>query len=154
MAKYNQAFFQIPATGVDCEWASEGGQQSRSCGMRMSNFGALAYGARNAADYTKLVQSYQSKDELQNPLVPSFAQDGEFKTNPFVWGSTVKRVLNDELRIMSLGSRAMDGDALPTFDVMDTNLSRSTPKDGDMTLNWPNEGYKPFGGRVAGPFGV
>lgn len=153
MAKYNQSFFQIPATGLSDVWAGASNVQTRAITMRMSNFGDLNYGPRCSVDYTRTAHGFKNKDELQNPTVPSFAMEAEYNENPFVWGSTVKRMRHDELRIMTLGSRFMDGAGKPRLDVMDTKLSHSTPKDGDMVLNWPSEGYKPFGGRTGGPFG-
>lgn len=150
MAKYNNDMFQISHSGLDCI-AGEDGQQGRCVTMRMSSFGSLAYGAKSSVDYTKLVGSYKDKDELQNPNIPEGIQGASSIENPFVWGSTVKRTRNDELVIFELGSRTGNF-AKPAFDVMDTNLSRSTPADGDMILNWPNEGFTFFGGRTGGPF--
>lgn len=152
MGKYNFSFFQVPSTGIDVE-GPRSGPQSRSVTMRISSFGALDYGPRSSKDYTKTVYGFKSKDELQNPNILSFTQSADYKENPYVWGSTVKRIWNDTLRIMTLGSRFMSGAYQPKFDVSDTKLSWSTPKDGDVPLNYPTEGYTPFGGRVAGPFG-
>jgi hypothetical protein len=152
MAKYNQSFFQIPQTGMECDWPSVGSPQTRCPSMSMSNFGALNFGARSAEDYTKLAEGFKSKDEIQNPEIPAFTMGGDYSENPFAWGSTTQRVWHDELRIMTLGSRTMAGDKAPMFDVMDTKVSWDTPKDGDMVLNWPTEGYKPWGGRTATSF--
>ena len=152
MAKYNHSFFQIPQTGLECDWPSLD-PQARCPEMRMSNFGALNYGVRCAIDYTKVASGFKAKDELQNPTIPSYSQEAEYDRNPYVWGSTTKHIWNDELRIMTLGSRTMAGDRLPGMDVSDTKVAHSTPKDGNMSLNYPTEGYKPFGGRVAGPCG-
>jgi len=150
MAKYNNDFFQISHSGLDCVGASSD-QQSRCVTMRMSNFGALAYGNRSSVDYTQIAKGFA--DKIENPDIPSFLQAAEYNENPFVWGSTTHRVRNDELRIFELGARTMDGFHKPAADVMDTKLSKDTPKDGDMVLNWPKEGFKYFGGRTGGPFG-
>jgi len=150
MAKYNFSYFQIKPVGVGCEGAL-GDQQTRCLDGKMSNFGALSYGIRNAADYTKVLSNFKSK--IENPTIPSFLQEAEYNKNPYVWGSTVKRMWNDELRIMTLGSRYMNGAEQPKKDVSDTKLSSTTPTDNGVVLNYPAEGYKPFGGRVAGPEG-
>ena len=99
-----------------------------------------------------LSKGFKDKDELQNPVVPPFVMEGDFTRNPFATGSTRKRIWNYELMILTLGARTDDGATLPGKDVSDTKLSLSTPKDGDMTLNWPAEGYHSFGGRTGGPF--
>ena len=149
MAKYNSDFFQISHSGLDCV-AGETGQQGRCVTMRMSSFGALAYGAKSSVDYTRLLGTFKDKDELQNPDIPDDVQAANRIENPYVWGSTVKRSWNDELVIYELGSRT-GSFVKPGFDVMDTKLSKSTPKDGDMQLNWPKEGFKYFGVRTGGP---
>lgn len=150
MSKYNQDFFQIPSTGLDTVMTG-GAQQGRDLDMKMSNFGDLAYGPRSSSDYTKVLSDFAGK--IENPSIPSFTQEGEYNSNPLVWGSTVKFMRHDELRILSLGARSMAGDKLPAMDVSDTKLSATTPNDGTMPLNWPAEGWKPFGSRIAGPFG-
>ena len=150
MAKYNNDFFQISQSGLDCTSAALGDQQDRCITMRMSSFGDIAYGARSSIDRMKLSGGFKDKDELSNPVVPSFSQGAEKNENPFVWGSTVKLARNDELTIFELGSR-YGSYAKPGADVMDTKLSKSTPKDGDMVLNYPKEGFKYFGVRTGGP---
>lgn len=152
MGKFNHNFHQIPHTGLT-QIRVGGAQQGRDADMKMSNWGALNYGLRRSNDYTKVQTGFS--DKIENPTIPSFLQAAERNENPLVWGGTRKFVRNDELKIMTLGARTMDGFSQPTFDVSDTNLSRSTPNDADTDtpLNWPKEGYTPFGGRVAGPFG-
>ncbi len=149
MAKYNNDFFQISHSGLDCV-SGEGGQQGRCTAMRMSSFGSLSFGAKSPDDYTRLLGTFKDKDELQNPDVGEGIQTASRIENPFVWGSTVHRMRNDELAIYELGSR--NGSFVkPGFDVMDTNVSKSTPDDNGVQLNWPNEGFKLFGARTGGP---
>jgi hypothetical protein len=149
MAKYNHNFFQVPHVGLS-NTMEGGGQAYRDLNMKMSNFGALNYGLRSALDYTKTQKGFS--DKIENPAIPSFLQEAERNENPLVWGQTRKFVRNDELKIMTLGSRDMDGFSQPRFDVTDTNLSSSTPDDGSMPLNWPAEGFRHWGGRTGGPF--
>lgn len=152
MAKYNFNFFQIPTTGVP-ENDIMGDQQTRSTDARLSNFGALAYGVRSSVDYTKLTNGFNI---VENPTIPYFLPtgDGNFSNavnNPYVVGSTVKRIRSDELDIMLLGSRKKDDVTLPGYDVMDTHLVADTTYSG-VKLNFPTEGYKSFGLRTGGPF--
>ncbi len=158
MSKYNFSFFQIPHTGVSCE-GPLGDQQTRCISGKISNFGALAYGLRDASDYTKLTKGFKSKDELQNPDIPYFLPTGNggnwgnAVNNPYVWGGTTHKVRNDELAVMLLGSRKAMDVSQPKFDVMDTNLVWDTTVSGsDVPLNYPTEGYKEFGLRTGGPF--
>lgn len=156
MAMYNFNGFQIPHTGLSCE-GPLGDQQSRCVDAKMSNFGALAYGIRSASDYTKLEKGFKSKGELENPTIPYFQPTGNGGNwsnainNPYLVGSTTHKVRNDELAVMLLGSRNADSVSQPNFDVMDTNLVWDTTVSG-VPLNFPTEGWKTFGGRVAGPF--
>jgi len=152
VGKYNFDNFQIPATGVTGGHLTEEGQQGRGFDLRISNFGALDHGTRSSSDYTKLDKQFS--DAIQNPEVPNFAMDdlSGRNHNPLVVGSTVLRTRNDELMVMTLGSRNANAASLPAFDVMSTNRTSNPSADGTVPLNYPEEGYIPFGGRVAGPF--
>lgn len=162
MGKYNFNNFQIPHSGVPCEGA-DGDQQTRCADMRMSNFGDLSYNIRRSDDYTRFTMGFKNKDELQNPTVPYFTPTGNggnwgnAVNNPYVWGSTTHRVRNEEFDIMTLGSRKSMEVSQPTFDVMDTHVVRNTTLSGlqgarTIPYNFPTEGFKDFGLRVAGPF--
>ena len=147
MADYNFDGFQIAHTGVTGGMTG-GEQQDRCFGVRISNFGALNYGARSDGDYTKIVKGF-AKEE--NPVIPPFTMGAEYDENPYLWGSTVKKMRNDEFTIMSMGSRRPVDPDQPGFDVSDTNASvddgTNTPK------RFPSEGWHTLGGRTGGPFG-
>jgi hypothetical protein len=166
MSMYNFNAFQIPHTGLSCE-GPLGDQQSRCVDAKMSNFGALAYGIREASDYTKLTKGFKSKGELENPEIPYFLPTGNGGNwrnainNPYVVASTTHRVRNDELGVMTLGSRNTESVDQPDFDVMATDLVHMTVSGttvsgvttvSGLPLNFPTEGWNTFGGRVAGPF--
>jgi len=146
VGKYNFDMFQVPQDGVNGAWSQAEAQQSRRFDSRISNFGALKTGTRSSTDYTMIVNGFS--DAVQNPRIPESIKD----ENPFVAGSAVKRIRNDEMMIMLLGSRSSINASLPNKDVMATNLTGTPSKDGTVPLNYPDEGYTPFGGRVAGPF--
>ncbi len=147
---YNFNFFQIPDVGVTNTYIGAGLQQHRDFGERISSFGALEYGIRDEDDYTKVSLGFKSKDELQNPTIPPFAMSGDYDNNPFVWGSTVKRIRNDELTIMLLGSKNSFSASLPAMDVSDTKNSKGP---FEKPKNFPAEGWSSFGGRIGGPDG-
>ena len=163
---FNFDFFQIAQTGVDCvdvvQPGGEGSQQFRAFGVKMSNFGALNYGTRGPSttvsgsygvgDYTTTTLAFKSAGELENPAVPPFAQDGEWDGNPFDWGSTVKRIRNDEFTVMTLGSRRVMEADQPDADVMDSKGS-SAAGFGDAPRIYPSEGWHYFGSRSGGNFG-
>ena len=147
---FNFDFYQTPHTGVE-DTTAPSNQQTRAMDMKMSNFGALQYGPRSTDDYTRtLTGNFKAKGDLENPVVPSFAMDAEFDMNPFVWGSTVKRVRNDEFTVMGLGSRRDVEASLPGFDVMDTDVAN--PAGFQAPRHYPSEGWRTFGGRTGGPF--
>jgi len=171
MGNYNYNFFQIPASGP-VGGGAVGNQQTRDADSKVSNFGALNYGTRSTDDYTTFVKSFKSKDEWQNPVVEEQRPSGfgdwtGADNNPYSAGSTVKKIRNDELVVMMLKSRDAKSPEYPSFDIMDTNVSLDTTVSGvtyvtasgitvsgtGMSLYYPNEGYKPFGGRTGGPLG-
>lgn len=154
---WNFDFFQIAQTGVEqpdvVTPGEEGSQMYRNFGVRMSSFGDLTYGVRSSDDYTRtLTGNFKDAGELQNPEVPSFAQDAEWNDNPLVWGSTVKRIRNDEFTVMTLGSRRSQEADQPRMDVMDTKEADASGF-GAAPRIYPNEGWHYFGSRTGGNFG-
>lgn len=173
MGRYNYDFFQIPTTGINASGQGLGNQISRLTSERISNFGALKFGVKNAADYT--VTAFGASAFVQNPTIPSFLPSGDGNwygavDNPYAVGSTVNRVRTDEFDIMTLGSRNTKGVTQPKFDTMDTNLVWDTANghisynttisgNGGATtvsgsyVNFPSEGWATFGKRTGGPEG-
>lgn len=140
-------FFQFDFTQIGSDWATSN-HQNRGFGMRISNWGALNYGAKSPVDYTKTTLGFKAKDDLSNPRIPSFLQDAEMDKNPYVLGSTVKRARNDEFTIMGMGSRRSVSVDQPRMDVSDTNLVH---KDMVVGKNYPSEGWRSFGGKYDFP---
>jgi len=171
--------WQIPHVGVP--EPDRSGEESRTdnfvpirraLDMRMSNFGALNIGLRMSSDYTRTELTYITKDELSDWHMIT-EDDGPGRLlgmrgttvdhNPYLIGSTVKRVRDDQFFRMDMEhpvtSASMLADdslaslypagtpadiAKPMFDVMDTNLVHSGM---DEKKNYPSEGYRSFGGK-------
>ncbi|RKX64733.1 MAG: hypothetical protein DRP42_05935, partial [Tenericutes bacterium] len=92
--------------------------------------------------YTRTVAGFAAKDELMNPIIPSFLQEAERDENPYVLGSSIKRIRDDKFTRMGMGSNDQ-----PKFDVMDTNEVHS----GMLAdKNYPSEGWSSFGGKYDG----
>ena len=172
--------WQIPHTGVAANAENEHVRDTdyipirRKSDMRISNFGSLMVDARMGQDmdYTRTVLTYVSKDELSN-WKDITADDGPGRLlgmrgttvdhNPYLIGSTVKRVRDDQFFRMDMEHPVTspgllgDGDLAPLypagtpaditkpeFDVMDTNLVNSGM---DPYKNYPTEGWRSFGGK-------
>lgn len=172
--------WQIPHTGAAANVETEIVRDQdyipirRKSDMRISNFGALAVDARMGQDmdYTRTVLTYITKDDLSDWHMIT-TDDGPGRLlgmrgttvdhNPYLVGSTVKRVRDDQFFRMDMEhpvtSESLLGDdslahlypagtpadiAKPKFDVMDTNLIH----DGmEETKNYPTEGWRSFGGK-------
>ena len=171
--------WQIPHVGVG-EPDREGDESRddnfipirRALDMRMSNFGALNIGNRMSSDYTRTELTYITKDNLADWHTIT-EDDGPGRLlgmrgtnvdqNPYIWGSTVKKVRDDQFFRMDMEhpvtSASLLGDddlntlypagtpadiAKPEFDVMDTNLVNSGMED---KKNYPTEGWRSFGGK-------
>lgn len=149
---YNFDGFQVPHTGVDGGMTGGVNAQSRAFAMRMSNFGDLVGGLRSSDDYKRTTLGFKDKDELMNPEIPSFTLEADYTENPFVWGSTVKRMRNDEFQVMGMGNRRSNtATDAPRMDVSDTKLAED---DGtNAPKRFPAEGWATFGGRKGGPHG-
>ena len=126
----------------------------RACDSKISIFGTNSVGSRMASDYTRTNLIFKSKDELADHNVQT-ADTGfgvniagravTVNHNPYVLGSTVKKIRDDQFTRMSMSNdRGAQIDA-PKFDVMDTNLVAA---DGMVSgKNWPSEGWRTFGGK-------
>ena len=145
----------------------------RASDSKISVFGASSVGSRMASDYTRTNLYFKSKDELADHNVLN-ADTGigvnvagravTINHNPYVLGSTVKNMRDDQFFRMGMSGYtgkldtvvsgvASTSDAnsvarsinAPTYDVMDTNLVSAD----DMTSgkNWPSEGWRSFGGK-------
>lgn len=145
---YNFDGYQIPHGGLTGELGGVGNQQNRSLDMRMSNFGALRFGNRSATDYTMIANE---ESRIENPDVPTWASDNQ--KNPLVWGSTRKYTRNDEFTVMGIGNRRSNtATDAPGMDVMDTKTG-VVDDAGNTPKSFPQEGWRTFGGRTAGPAG-
>ncbi len=144
---FNFNMFQIPQTGVGGETKGNS-VQTRDLDLKISNFGALKNGGRSGTDYTMVLNNFKDKDELLNPVIPAFLQDGEYEENPLVWGSTVKYTRDDQL--MRMGNTTTIGSyiGMPKFDVSDTNVANMDVSVGNNAIkNWPTEGWRSYGGK-------
>jgi len=152
--KFYFDFFQIPATGVEDVDSARSDVNTpirRSLNMVMSNFGSLNVGLRNSVDYTKTVLTFKAKDESfdWSAVVPSW-QFAERNENPYVAGSSVKFVRDDQFIRMGMSKDSGASIDVPKFDVMDTN--QSTAEGINLSTNtnlknWPAEGWRSFGGK-------
>lgn len=170
---FNFDFFQIPAVGIqEPDLTASGIARTSSAiairrpfAMKISNFGALEVGSRLSSDYTRTNNmAFKAKGESEDINVVT-ADTGVGQNvrlnkitvnhNPYIAGSTVKFVRDDQFIRMSMdrntgtASAATSVDA-PKFDVMDAN---ATTADGIIATtnyslkNWPSEGWRSFGGK-------
>jgi hypothetical protein len=159
MAMTEWNFYQISATGVeepDLDAQTRVGVFNpirRPVDMKICNFGALAIGPRQSSDYTRTELYFQNKDELADWTVIT-ADDGPggrlglrgtvVDNNPYVWGSTVKKVRDDQFFRMNMDNNlAGVGIEKPKFDVSDTDVVQ-IPVAGKK---YPSEGWRSFGGK-------
>lgn len=170
--------FQVPHTGIAAAEENEHVRTDnfvtfmRKSDMVIANFGALNLGIRMSDDYSRTELTYITKDELADINVIT-ADDGPHygdgmrgttvDYNPYVWGSTVKKVRDDQFFRMDMehpptSPQLLSDDefntlypagepadiAKPKFDVMDTKEIHSGM---DLYKNYPSEGWRSFGGK-------
>lgn len=153
-------FYQIPHTGVeepDLDATTRTDAFTtirRALDMKMCNFGALNVGNKMADDYTRTELTFSTKDDLADWKLAA-ADDGagglvglrgtNVDNNPYIVGSTVKRVRDDQFARMGMDTVKGADVGTPSFDVMDTNLANAD--DMEATKNYPTEGWRSFGGK-------
>jgi hypothetical protein len=140
-------FFQFDPHQIGQDWKPAGAQH-RAPAMKMSNFGALFYGGRMSADYTRTELDYQDKTDLENPELDPFTQDAEYEDNPFVADSSVKRTKDDQMFKMGMSNERGTQINYPGHDVSDTDVVVGTMTAGK---NYPTEGWRSFGGKYDFP---
>ena len=143
---FNWDFFQIPHTGVDSTTYGDA-VANRSLNAKISMYGILSHGSRMSADYTRTVLDFKAKDELADwSYLSKTEQEANRDVNPYVAGSTVKRIRDDQFTRagMESNTNAQNKGGIPDFDVSATNLINSgmaVPK------KYPSEGWRSFGGK-------
>lgn len=151
------SFFQIEPGTIGEGWtAGDASQQLREPSSKMSNFGALNYGARMAFDYTRTTLEFADKDkvlELTDEIYDS-VQGAEEDENPYPLNKTIHRVRDDQFVRMGMSMGGADPLGLndapnstidqPGADVMDTKVSSGPWVVG---INYPTEGWRTFGGK-------
>jgi hypothetical protein len=156
------SFFQIEPHTIGDDWAvGDSAQQLRAPDVKMSNFGALRFGTRRTDDYTNINGGFKAQGILEgadafgiHDLRGAGQYEGEKNMNPYVWGSTVKKVRDEQFTRMGM---SMGGN--------DVLMSRDTPNaqidppkfdesDNEESLgswvagkNYPTEGWRSFGGK-------
>lgn len=156
MTEWN--FYQIAATGVEEPDLDAQTRTNvfipirRPADMKICNFGALAIGPRKSSDYTKTELYFQTKDELADWTVIT-ADDGPggllglrgtvVDNNPYLWGSTVKKVRDDQFFRMTMDDSKGTAVVAGNYDVSDTDVV-ITPQ---ANKRYPTEGWRSLGGK-------
>lgn len=165
---FNFDFYQIPHVGVqEPDLAAQTRDDvnttiRRRVDMKISNFGALAVGARMPAstDYTRVNLGFKFKGESEDwskmTEDTGFGQNVGLRGttvvhNPHVWGSSIKYVRDDQFirMTMSKDTEEIEVDP-PKFDVMDEKERTAAgilAADNSAIKNWPSEGWRSFGGK-------
>ena len=143
-------YYQIPATGVPGETKGIA-VQSRDFNMKISRFGSLNTDGRRSDDYTRTTQYNVTSEDISHwfavrPMDEWLDWMGDYTNfkNPYVAGSSVKKILDDQFIRMTMSSQ-IAGIDVPDFDVMDTNLVDASGLSSGK--NWPTEGWHSYGGK-------
>lgn len=151
MSEYD--FFQVSigTTGPDADEvsyvrSSSGIVNKKPFSQKMSYFGSLSTDAALATDYTRTSLGFASKDNLSDwHAIGKFEQDYDTIDNPFIWGSSIKYVRDDQFIRMGMTKDNGADIAMPKFDVMDTKEVQASGMVAGK--NWPSEGWRSFGGK-------
>jgi len=163
-------FFQIPQTGVtesDLDVARTNSNVTirRPANMKISNFGAMEVGVRMSSDYTRTnTMAFKAKGESEdvNVITEDTGIGSNIRLNkisvnhnPYLVGSTIKLVRDDQFIRMSMDrntgtSIAATSVDAPKFDVMDENevtAAGMNSATNSSLKNWPSEGWRSLGGK-------
>jgi hypothetical protein len=153
---FNFNYFQIPQTGLDDSAAGYVGE--RQFGVKMSNFGDLNF--RGSAgelvksdDYTKTTLGFSGKQDWSDTVPDDLETESD--ENPYVAGSGLKKVRDDQFVRMTMAMGGYQASALvnietseinpPDADVMDTKVAAAEGMEAPRS--YPTEGWKSFGGK-------
>ena len=140
-------FFQIDPSTIGSDWV--GGDQARE--MRapnavISNYEAKKYGAARSDDYTRVVFDNAHEENTQVHVGVGFGVDrGWYDYNPFVWGSTVLKTLDDQFTRMGMDMSTGFSISVLHDDVSDKDEVEASGMVSGK--NYPSEGWRSFGGK-------
>jgi len=140
-------FFQFQPETTGNDWAvGSSGAQFRTFGARLSNFGMLALGTRRSNDYTRTIAEFSFQRNPKAELGVGFGvDDAYYDHNPYVWGSTVKKTLDDQGFKMTMSN---DGGAQLDPPRMDVSDKKEVEADGLVSFRHvPGEGWSSFGAK-------
>lgn len=134
--------FQFDPGSIGSDWkGGAAARQLKAPGAKISHFEAMKYGTVRSDDYTRVVFDNAHFENPQRVLGVGFGVDrGWYNHNPFVWLSTVKRVLDDKMHRMMMGSIGVVADDVSDRDEVDASGMQSYK-------NYPSEGWRSFGGK-------
>jgi len=135
-------FFQIPRAGVD-DTTLGVAVQTRSADMKISDFNAAYVGLRRGDDYTRTTQGFAEKEASSHwaAIIPQW-QDAEMDDNPYLPGSTLKRVRDDQFIRLGMAKDSGAFFSVPRADHSDTKQAEA-----DVEIYMPIEGWRSFGGK-------
>ena len=134
--------FQLDPGSIGSDWkGGDASRQLRPPSTKVSHFEAMKFGTVRSDDYTRVVFDNAHFENPQKVAGVGFGVDrGWYNYNPFVWLSTVKRILDDKMHRMMMGS----------IDVLNADVSDRDEVDADgmqSYYNYPSEGWRSFGGK-------
>jgi hypothetical protein len=145
-------FFQLDPGSIGQDW--KGGKQARqmrSPGNVVANYEALKYGSARSDDYTRVVFDNAHEENPGRVLGVGFGTDmGWYNYNPYGWGSTVLKTLDDQLTRMGM-DQAGTGTYAHGFSISvlhdDVSDKDEVEASGMQQYKYPSEGWRSFGGK-------
>jgi hypothetical protein len=110
----------------------------------MSNYNAMYIGTRRSYDYTRTVAEFSFKQNTKPVVGNGYGTDpAVYIYNPYLWGSTVKKTLDDQGFKMGMSHNYGASLDQPRLDVSDPKESLAS---GMASFkNYPTEGWSSFG---------
>jgi hypothetical protein len=147
MATYNFDFFQIQPHKLEDGWVAGDAQSIRAFDARISNFNAMWRGARMSTDRTRTTLDFAKQQNPKEMVGVGYGTDwAEYNYNPYVAGSTVKRILDDQAHKMMMDHDRGAAHSIFHIDVSDMDeVTAAGIAAGATFLNYPTEGWNSFG---------
>ena len=131
-------FFQFNPGSIGDGWVGDVG---RSPDSKISNYEDYKNGTARSDDYTRV--TFANAIEENPSVAPGIGYGTDwayYVYNPYVWGSTVLKTLDDKMTRMNMGSLNLK------------NMGFSDKKAVDASgmsqyKNYPSEGWRSFGGK-------
>lgn len=137
-------FFQFGPSSIGNDWlGGDNAPAMRPPSAKLSNYNSMYCGTRRGDDYTRTIYEFSFDENTKPELGVGYGSDwAYYEYNPYLLGSTIKKVLDDQGFKMGMSHDSGTSLDAPKYDVSD---KQEVDASGMVSFkNYPTEGFLRF----------